>query len=202
MRPARPWIALALALAASLAAACGGGASGGGGGVGGRTVDVPSDAPAAAGNVIVTIRTWNRNPNAGNLPPTDAALVNASSEVGQRLTSGRASSTVVRVLEDAEMGRLLAMLDEAGFWGSAKDGVTLANLEDDGRRRGVIVVEQSGRKAGLEYYPGSPGADVFRQCRDMIHQIHDRVGGWEARASTGPADERLIQAPKAPPLRR
>jgi hypothetical protein len=197
MRAVRPWICLALAVSV---AACG--SDGASTGPGGRTVDVPANAPAAKGNVMVTIRTWNRNPNAGNPPPTDAALVNASSEVGQRLTSGRASSTVVRTLEDEEMGKLLAMLEAEGFYGAAKEGMSLRTLTDDGRRRGVIVVERDGRSVGLEYYPGSPGADVFRQCRDMIHQIHDRVGGWEARAATGPADERLIQAPKAPPLRR
>ena len=76
-----------------------------------------------------------------------ASLVNASSDLGKKLTSGRTSSTVTRVISDVEMASLLRELDKAGFSSVARDGVSMAALRDDSARRGVIVVEQDGRFA-------------------------------------------------------
>lgn len=147
------------------------------------------------GNVHVTLRTWN--PNTGE--PSTHALVNESSEVGTKIRSGRASSTVTRVIGDEEMGSLLATMDEIGFSGVAEAGVTLESLPPDARRRGVIVVERDGSPAGLVFAPNmgtTAVPKVYRDCKGLILKVHMSVPGYAISAGTGDADpERTFQAP-------
>ena len=159
----------------------------------GQGIEVVEGAPVA-GNVHVQLRTWD--PDTGKA--ATFVLVNASSEAGQKLRSGRATSTVTRVLDDDGMGSLLATLEENGFTGVAADGVTLDNLEPDSRRKGVIVVERDGASRGLVSEPnvGRTVATVFRDCKVLILQVHGSIPGSAASASTGESNpDRTFQAP-------
>lgn len=194
-----PSLALVLVLAASVAA-CGstGGSSGGGGG------GAYANAPAAKGNVQVVIRTWDPRTAQSNMT---ASLVNESSDAGRKLRSGRASSTVVRVLDDVQMGAILAALDKEGFATTARDGVTLDGLRPDAERRGVIIVERDGVSRGIDFVAGRDQGSlpsVYVECKRIILAAHASIPGYEARVSTGTEDDpsRVFQSPKAPPIRR
>ena len=198
--------AVLLVLACAALAACGStGSSGGGSGGGGESSSggedaLPPGTRAVTGNHQVVLRTWN--PNNPSAAPTTAALVNASSESGRKLTTGRATSTVVRVISDAEMGALLAAMQEKGFDGVATPGLTLDGLRADGRRRGVIVVEQDGQTRGIDFglnMGGTQVPTVYTECKKIILAVHMNIPGLEVRTSTDPADDpsRIFQAPRA-----
>jgi hypothetical protein len=194
--------ALALVLAAAALAACGstGSTDGGGGGGGGGEAGLPEGVRAVTGNHQVVLRTWN--PNDRSAKPMTAALVNASSESGRKLQTGKATSTVVRVVTDAEMGALLAALDEQGFAGVAQPGMRLDTLAEDGRRRGVIIVEQDGESRGIDFRAGMSDSRVpntYTECKKIILAVHQAIPGFEVQTSTNPADDpsRLFQAPPA-----
>lgn len=194
MRAAVPVVRV-LAVAIALAsAAC----SGTGVAPEAREVRVVENAPPVTGNVKLTMLTWNRNRGMEDVKPARVALVNASSEKGKRLLSGRDSSAEIATLDDLAMGRLLATLDEQGFASRARQGVTLDDYPDDGRRRGLMLLERDGRGWGLEYQPGSPDADVFRVCRNIVFQVHGAAAGYGVKVSTNADDnpERQFQAPR------
>lgn len=193
---------VAAAISAALAAGGCAGSGGGGGGGGGGSDAIVSDpgvrnAQPVTGNCQVTLRTWNRNPDAPSTAPTTVALVNASSEKGRMLLTGKATSSSVRPLEDDEMGRLLAVLDAKGFASHAKPGVTLESVSDDTRVRGVLVIDRDGVSRGITYYAGAADAGVFRDCKNLVFSTHNAVGGFEVRAATGDAADpnRTFQAP-------
>lgn len=188
--------------AAALAACSGTGTGGGGGGETGSADPAIRNAPPVTGNCLVSIRLWNRNRDAVGSAPTTAALVNTSSDWGQKLSSGRASSTEIRVLADDEMGRLLAALESEGFGSHARPDVTLESVDGDGTVRGVLVVKRDGVSKGIPYYAGSSDADVFRRCRDWVIKAHSATQGFEVRATMGGEDpERTFQAPPIKPRR-
>jgi hypothetical protein len=188
-----PLLALALLLGGPAGCAGDGGSSIDDPLLEGQGIEVVEGAPAS-GNVHVTLRTWD--PDTGR--EATFVLVNATSEVGQKLRSGRATSTVTRVLDDDGMGSLLATLDQNGFAGVSADGVSLDTLGPDSRRKGVIVVERDGSPRSLvsESNVGKTVATVFRDCKVLILQVHGSIPGAAASASTGDSDpERTFQAP-------
>jgi hypothetical protein len=173
-----------------------GGSGSGGGGGGGAAGDL-APAKAVQGNVMVTLRTYH--PNA---PTTTMALVNASSESGRRLASGKATSREIRVITDDDMGRLLAEMDRRGFSGQARAGLTLAQLTDNPSRRGVILVEENGSSRGIEFSTGAGGTalpTVYTECKKLVWGVHMAVPGFEVRATTDNAmdAENVFQAPPA-----
>jgi hypothetical protein len=135
------------ALVALLPAACGSGASGNGGepmiGAGATLVDRIEDGDPVSGNVQVTWR--NLDPNNRDVV---ISLVNESSEYGQRLRSGRSTSTVTRVATDQQMGQLVATLRELGFYTHASPMVLGALPEEQGRK-GAVVVQQGDQSVGI-----------------------------------------------------
>lgn len=201
-RAGRPSLCVALLLAAAVAGCAGtGSGSGAGGASGGSSVE---SAPPVSGNHQVVLRTWD--PNRPGEPNLTAALVNRSSEAGRKLSSGMASSTVVRVISDEEMGRLLAALDDAGFSATARAGVALDRIAPDSERRGVIVVEHDGKTRGIDFVAGADARAVgktYVECKKIILYTHGLISGFETRVTTGEQDpSRIFQAPKAPPIRR
>lgn len=196
--------AAALALLACAASpGCAGGdaaRSGGSGGVassgdGGEGV-LPPGVPVK-GNVQVTLRTYNPKDPA---VVATMALVNESSEIGRKLKSGRATSTVVRVVSDSDMGALLAAMDEKGFSGTATPGMTLDGLQDDGRRRGVIIVDRNGATQGIDFglnQGGTAVPTVYTECKRLVWGVHMAVQGFAVSATTGNAEDadRVFQAP-------
>jgi len=196
VRPVRQAVvALSLVSALLLAAAC---SSEGGSNSGGSSMETPSgesfdDGEPVHGDVAVT---W-KNLNPAN-PPASASLVNESSEVGQKLKSGKANSSVIRVLTDAQMGGLLAALEKDGFFQYATDGMGLDTVPDLAGRKGVIVVTQDGRSKGLLSLPGTgagPVPKVFYNSKMLIIGIHSQLPGAEVRAGIGEPDERIFTAP-------
>jgi hypothetical protein len=197
--------AVLLVLACAALAACGstgsaGGGPGGGGDPSSAEDALPPGTRAVTGNHQVVLRTWN--PNNPSAAPTTAALVNASSESGRKLQTGRATSTVVRVITDAEMGALLAAMADKGFDTVATPGLTLDGLRADGRRRGVIVVEQDGQTRGIDFglnMGGTQVPTVYTECKKIILAVHMNIPGLEVRTSTDANDDpsRLFQAPPA-----
>jgi len=157
----------------------------------GQGIEVVEGAPVT-GNVHVQLRTWD--PETGKA--ATFVLVNASSEAGRKIRSGRATATVTRVLDDDGMGSLLATLDENGFAGVAADGITLEGLEPDSRTKGVIVVERDGASRGVVSKPnvGRSVATAFRDCKLLILQVHGSIPGSAVSASTGESEgERTFQ---------
>lgn len=198
-RIARAVPALLALVPCLVACASGGGGSGGNsasGGPGGGNAAAES-GPKVSGDVTVTLRT---TPGGGQA--TDMSLVNESSEMGKKLTSGRTSSTVTRVISDAEMASLLRELDKAGFSSVARDGVSMAALRDDSTRRGVIVIEQDGRPRGFEFRTGmgeSRVPNVYVDCKRLIWGVHMQVPAYEAKVTVGdaPDADRVFQSPPA-----
>jgi hypothetical protein len=201
-----PLLALVLlAAAASLAGGCAsddGGGSGGGGAGGGGGVSAAGEeglkGSAVAGTVSVTLRTFNPKDPEGT---TTSVLVNASSDTGRKLRAGRATSTVVRVIGDAEMGALLAAMDEQDFSRHATQGLRLDQLGADGRRRGVIVVERDGETRGIDFGLNQGATaipKVYTECKKIILVVHGSVEGYAVSATTGNAEDadRVFQAPK------
>ena len=201
MRSLIPLVVLACATAvgATVGACAGTGPSSGGSGAEAR----PSgDFRPVTGNVHVILRTWDpKNRSDG---PKTFALVNATSEAGRRLASGRTPSSEFRVVSDEQMAALLAALDEKGFSAHASQGLSIKELPTDARRRGVIVVERDGASRGLELVAtgdlrASPVPTVYRDCKMIVVQIHNAIGGLETGASTSVGDDpsRTFQVPKA-----
>ena len=188
--------------AAALTACAGTGGSSGGGSSGGGA---PIDARAVKGNHQIVMRTWD--PREPEKAPVTAALVNASSEAGRSLQTGRKTSTVVRVITDEQMGAVLAALDEKGFSANATGGLALDTLRPDPRRRGVILVDRDGETRGIEFLPNMSGTQiptVYTECKRIIMRVHGEVTGLEVRASTDPNDDpsRIFQAAPIKPPRR
>jgi hypothetical protein len=133
-------------------------------------------------------------------------LVNASSDVGKRLLSGKATSTWVRVMSDEEMGAFLRQMDELGFSANAQEGLSLENLRDWSERRGVITVEQDGRSRGIDFGTGGgPGAKAtaYRDVKALIVYTHNQIpGAYEVKAQVGDPEGNLFQAPPARMPRR
>jgi hypothetical protein len=137
-------------------------------------------------------------------PPAAVGLVNESSETGQKLKTGRATSSQVRVLTDRQMGGLLAQLEKVGFFQYATEGLSLDNVPSVPGRKGVVVVTRDGRSVGLLMTTNlgtSPVPKAYSDAKNMVIYVHGQVQGFEAKASIGESDERIFSAPK-PTLRR
>jgi hypothetical protein len=202
----RTIFAASIFVAAGLAAGCAsdGGPTSPGGGSGDAADSAPTggtweDGEAVRGNVSVT---W-KNLNPAN-PPASASLVNESSEIGQKLKSGRASSSEIRVVSDAQMGGLLAQLKKLGFFQYATDGLGLDNLPSVAGPRGIVVVSQDGHSKGLmlttNLGPG-PVPEAYRDSKSVVIIAHSQVQGFDVKANVGAPDERVFTAPR-PTLRR
>jgi hypothetical protein len=200
----RSILAVPLLLACGLAAGCASDDAPGGSGSGDESGAVSSggnweDGEAVRGNVSVT---W-KNLNPAN-PSASASLVNESSEIGQKLKSGRASSSEIRVVTDAQMGGLLAQLKKLGFFQYATDGMGLDNLPDVAGQRGIVVVTQDGHSKGLmlttNIGPG-PVPTAYRDSKNVVLFAHSQVPGFDVKSGVGAPDERVFTAPK-PTLRR
>lgn len=199
----RTFLAASIVFAALLAAGCASD-GGSGGGSGDESEAAPTggtweDGEAVRGNVSVT---W-KNLNPAN-PPASASLVNESSEIGQKLKSGRASSSEIRVVSDAQMGGLLSQLKKLGFFQYATDGMALDNLPNVDGQRGIVVVTQDGHSKGLmlttHIGPG-PVPTAYRDSKNVVLFAHSQVPGFDVKANVGAPDERVFTAPK-PTLRR
>lgn len=199
----RTSLALLLLCAGGLAAGCASD-GGSGGGAGEESGAAPSggtweDGEPVRGNVSVT---W-KNLNPAN-PAASASLVNESSEIGQKLKSGAASSSEIRVVSDAQMGGLLAQLKKLGFFQHATDGLGLDNVPNVEGQRGIVVVTQDGRSKGLmlttHLGPG-PVPQTYRDSKNVVLFAHSQVPGFDVKANIGAPDERVFTAPK-PTLRR
>lgn len=173
-----------------------------------RSADEIPDAPSGGtwddgepvkGNVSVTWK--NLNPAS---PAASNSLVNESSEIGQKLKSGKANSSEIRMITDAQMGGLLAQLKQLGFFDRATDGLGLDNIPDVPGRRGIVVVTRDGRSVGLmlttNLGPG-PVPTTYRDAKNVVLFAHSQVRGFDVKASTGAPDETLFSAPK-PTFRR
>jgi len=177
--------AAACVLAAGLlAAAC---ASDGGGSGASRTAlarpavsDIEPGDPVS-GEVAVT---WmNLDARYSDVTQT---LVNESSGAGQQLMSGRASSTSVRVISDADMGTLLGELRDRGFYDHATRGVGLRNIPQVPGRRGIVVVHDNGTDWGLMLTPGAGATQLpatYRDCKGLIMAVHGAVQGLEVQVN-------------------
>jgi hypothetical protein len=206
---ARRFLCVITLAACSALAACASddgasGASSAGGDEPRASVSAPSggswdEAAPVTGQVQVAWR--NLDPS---YPAAAVGLVNESSETGQKLKSGRATSSQVRVLTDSQMGGLLAALDKVGFFRYAQDGLSLDNLPEAAGRKGVVVVTRDGHSVGLMLTTNlgaSPVPKTYTDSKNMILAAHGSVQGFEARAGAGEADERIFSVPK-PTLRR
>jgi len=190
-------LAAALSLAFPLLAASGCGsddaASSGGQFIGSGTGETWDDGEPVQGNYSVT---W-KNLNPAN-PPASMSIVNESSEIGQKLSSGVATSSEIRVATDAQMGGLLMALKNLGFFDRATDGLGLDNIPDLPGRRGIVVVTQDGHSRGLmlttNIGPG-PIPETYRNCKGAVLDAHSHLHGAEVKASLGPADDRILTAP-------
>jgi len=130
---------------------------------------------------------------------TRFGLVNESSEIGQKLKSGKASSSEIRVLTDVEMGGLISKLTELGFFKYASDGVDIDNAPDVPGRRGIVVVRQDGHSKGLLFRTNlgaGPLTNAYLDSKKIILYVHGQVPGWDMKAQIGAPDERVFDAPK------
>jgi len=189
----------ALAAAAALAASCGSDSA---------AVDSsPSEVPAGAatwgdGDPVqgeVTVAWQNLDPK---YPAARVGLVNESSTIGQKLKSGKAKSSEIRVLTDAEMGGLLAKMTELGFFQYATDGLALDNTPDVQGKRGVVVVTQDGHSKGLMLTTNlgmSPVPKAYADNKKLVLFAHSQVPGYDVKASIGAPDERIFSAPPIRP---
>jgi hypothetical protein len=153
-------------------------------------------ADPVQGEVAVTFQ--NLDPSR---PAAIMQLVNESSEVGQKLKSGKATSAKIKVLTDAEMGGLLAQLEKFHFFEHATDGLGLDNIPDLPNRKGIVVVTQDGHSRGVlsvSGLGGGPIPKVFVDSKRLILDVHAALPGSEIRAGIGEADERIFSAPPPP----
>jgi hypothetical protein len=193
---------LVFALSAPLAA-CSSNASPESGGAGSASDSAAAGSWDEAAPVTGQVQVAWKNLDAAN-PAAAAGLVNESSETGQKLKSGRATSSQVRVLTDSQMGGLLAKLDEVGFFRHATQGLSLDNIPDVPGRKGIVVVTRDGQSVGLMLTTNlgtSPVPKIYTNSKNMILAAHGQVMGYEAKAGIGESDERIFSAPK-PNLRR
>src|SRR5262249_4677891 len=148
------------------------------------------------GDVAVTWKNLNAQSNAGSF-----SLVNASSEVGRKLASGKASSSTVRVMDDAEMGGLLEDLKSAGFYQFAKQGIGLDNLPSGISSKGIVVVQQNGESFGFPYRPTGPGAEAnaYANCKKIVMNAHATHASFDVHVGSGEADTRIFDAPPIKP---
>jgi hypothetical protein len=123
-------------------------------------------------------------------------LVSASSEAGQMLRSGRATSTEVRVLSDADMGTLLGELEDRGFYEHSTRGIGLENIPNVPGRRGIVVVHDNGKDYGLMLVPGggaTPLPASYRDCKALVLAVHGQIQGLEVRINADA--DRVFSAP-------
>ena len=126
-------------------------------------------------------------------------LVNASSQYGRALRSGRETSTEVRVLSDADMGTLIGELEDRGFFDHATKGLGIENIPNVPGRRGIVVLHDNGNDYGLMLVPGAGGTGLpesYRDCKALVLAIHGSVQGLEVRVNED-ADKLF----SAPPIR-
>jgi hypothetical protein len=169
----------------------------------------PPDPPSApvqsvqagepvTGNVYVTWKNLNPASRAGAF-----SLVNQSSEYGRKLTSGKATSTEIRVIDDVQMGTLVAELRRVGFFQFAKPGLGLGNIPEGASRSGVVVVQQDGKDLGLLFRATGPGpeANAYTECKKLVLAVHGSVPSFEVRVGSGEGSDRVFEAPPIKPRR-
>ena len=157
-------------------------------------------APKVTGNVQITLQL-----QPPGKPVVTIALVNETSEIGRRITSGKASSTSIRVIDDVAMATLIAAMDDQGFSERATPGVSFQNLRDYPGRRGVLVLDQSGSTRAIDFGTGlgdGPIPKTYVECKKLVMAVHGAVGGFEVRSTTSDEADRTFQAPKAQMPRR
>ena len=181
--------ALLLTLATVLLTACAG--DGGSGearmGADETLVGDISDATPVDGNVTVT---W-RNLDPRNQDVT-ISLVNETSDYGRRLKSGRSSSPVTRVASDRQIGRLLAKLEELGFFRLATP-MEMGGLPEVPGRRGAVVVQRDGASVGLmlvlkQGLAGSQIPKVYMESKRQVLYLHGNLRGLDVRGSVESMD--------------
>ncbi len=189
--------AFLLAAALVLAASCGSDSSARGGGST-ASADAPTGGTWEDGDPVkgdVTVAWANLDPK---FPTARVGLVNESSAIGQKLRSGKATSSEIRVLSDREMGGLLAQLGKLGFFQYATDGLDLGNAPDVSGRRGIVVVTQDGRAKGLMLTTNlgmSPVPKAYADSKKVILFAHSQVQGFDVKAGVGEPDEHVFDAP-------
>ncbi len=193
----RSWTLLLASLA--LAACANSPPGGGGGGAGGDDGDTRASGRAVQGNVQITLQTQTPS-----TPIQTFAFVNATSEIGRRITSGRATSTVIRVLSDADMAKLIEEIESRGFSSHAVAGRTLKNLPDASGRRGVIVVEENGASRALDFGTGSGGGALptcYLECKKLILGVHGALQGLAVSGTTTNSADDGSKVFQAPPIK-
>lgn len=157
------------------------------------------DGEPVQGNVLVA---WK------NLDPAyqsaAVGLVNESSEIGQKLKSGKSTSSEIRVLSDREMGGLLQQLAQLGFFKYATEGLSLDTIPERTGKKGIVVVTQDGRAQGLLLTLNlgtSPVPKAYADSKKIILFAHSQVQGFDVKVGAGEADERIFSAPP-PRLKR
>jgi hypothetical protein len=193
-------LTLSLLAAATLSAGCagtgGGGGSSDGDSSGGDGLAKPAAGSIDPGDPVsgeVAVTWKNLNPSS---PDVTQTLVNESSEYGQALQSGRVTSTTVRVLSDADMGTLLGMLEEIGFFEHATRNVGLTNIPEVPSRKGIVVVHNNGKDWGLMLSPGAAGTglpETYRDCKGLVMKVHASVQGLEVQVNVDA--DRVFSAP-------
>lgn len=187
------------------ACASGGDAAAPSGGGGGGERAAPREEARPTGEVVkgnYSVSWKSLSPR--NKGVTTFSLVNESSEIGTKLSSGKATSSEIRVITDAGMAWLVDQLKQAGFYQFASDGLGLANAAQSGSKSGVVVVQQDGRTLGLALVGPGAAAQAYETSKQLVMRMHSQASPimGDIKVSTGPADESIFSAPKPPPLRR
>ncbi len=197
----RALAATALLAASFVMSGCGSdGATRGGGSHVGAALGGVGFEPGDAVSDEVSV-TW-KNLDPGN-PPVTQTLVNASSETGRLLKSGRASSTATRVISDQDMGTMLDELEDLDFFDHATSGLGLTNAPSTTGRRGIVVVTRGAKTWGMMLTPGmgqTPVPKVYTDCKKLIFAVHGAVQGFEVKINADP--DRVFSAPSIRMKRR
>lgn len=163
--------------------------------------DVKFTGEAVHGNYAVT---W-KNFRAKDKLTSAFSLVNESSEIGQKLAAGKATSSEIRVISDSGMAWLVDQLKQSGFYQFATEGITLANAANTGSKSGVVVVTQDGRTLGLALLGPGPSAQAYETAKQLVMRMHSQAAPimGQVEAGAGESDTtKIFSAPKPPPLRR
>ena len=195
-----------LVLLFAAAAAAAGCSSDGGSRTGGSSESSASpsagtpSAPVAHG---ATIRVTYHNYIPDKFGRTGTwSLVNASSDLGQRLRSGRATSAETHVVEDEDMGRVLDGLRQTGFFNYARPGIGFDEIADRPGLKGVIVLEQNGASQAFESASGGrdgTAATAFRDSKILIVDAHGKLEGYAIKVGQGDSDPNTFESPGIQP---
>ena len=193
-------VTAALLVSASCSSDGAAGAQGGAANIALANPDIAwTDGDPVHGNVLVM---W-RNLDPRN-PASAVGIVNETSQNGQKLKSGKSTSSEIRVLNDSDMGGLLASLRKIGFFDHATDGLGLSSIPDVPGKKGIIIVTQDGHDKGLMLTTNlgkSAIPQTYIEAKNLIFTIHSNLPGFDVKASVGEPDERVFSVPP-PKLKR